>query len=91
MIFTAWLIAALSFSGPSRHLLAAAQEMDPMSTMHCSYRGHMDMASQKCQCMSGFTGPDCSQRLCDVGRAWADYGSADGVAHAKWTECSSMG
>jgi len=59
--------------------------------MHCSFRGHMNMTTQRCECMSGFTGPDCSQRLCDVGRAWADYAASADNAHAKWTECSSMG
>jgi hypothetical protein len=59
--------------------------------MSCSYRGHVDPVTQRCQCMSGFTGPDCSQRLCEVGRAWADYSTGTDAAHAKWTECSAMG
>jgi len=59
--------------------------------VHCNLRGMMNATSQKCMCVSGWTGPDCSQQLCAVGYAWADYVTGDNKAHRKWTECSSMG
>ncbi|CAM9210082.1 unnamed protein product, partial [Laminaria digitata] len=44
-----------------------------------------------CSCLSGFRGPDCSLRMCPVGRAWIDYPSAPNTAHADGVECSNMG
>jgi hypothetical protein len=57
----------------------------------CRYRGQLNKTDLTCACVSGFTGPDCSQRLCAVGNAWTDYATGDGEAHARWTECSNMG
>ena len=59
--------------------------------VHCSLHGHLDPASHKCTCVSGWTGPDCSQRLCPTARAWVDYPSANDTAHSKFTECSGIG
>ena len=46
---------------------------------------------ETCICDYGFSGPDCSLRLCPAGRAWADYASANNTAHARHVECSNMG
>ena len=43
-----------------------------------------------CLCISGFTGYDCSQRVCPSAKAWADFPSANNIAHAPFTECSNM-
>ena len=44
-----------------------------------------------CVCDVGFTGPDCSERICPSGRAWVDYPTGNTTAHAKFFECSNMG
>ena len=46
---------------------------------------------ETCVCDYGFSGPDCSLRLCPAARAWSDYASANNTAHAKHVECSNMG
>jgi len=43
-----------------------------------------------CLCHEGFTGPDCSQRICPYGTAWADKTTAIDTAHAD-SECSGAG
>jgi len=58
---------------------------------HCSYHGHLNINDHSCICQNGWTGPDCSQRLCPSGVAWADYPSAQDTAHEKFIECSNMG
>lgn len=49
-----------------------------------------DEATITCSCFEGYHGGDCSYRLCPAGKAWFDFPSADGVAHAEYTECSNM-
>lgn len=44
-----------------------------------------------CSCFPGFTGPDCSQRLCPAAKAWTDFPVANNLAHNNYTECSNMG
>lgn len=34
--------------------------------------------------MSGYAGPDCSQKLCEVGNAWVDLPTADDTAHGRY-------
>jgi len=48
--------------------------------------GNYDM----CTCYPGYTGGDCSQRVCLYGRAWADAPYGDGLAH-DYLECSGNG
>uniref|UniRef100_A0A7S3JTR5 EGF-like domain-containing protein n=1 Tax=Aureoumbra lagunensis TaxID=44058 RepID=A0A7S3JTR5_9STRA len=62
----------------------------------CSGHGHCaeDVTTgldETCVCWDGYTGPDCSQRVCPSGRAWIDYATANNTAHAEYTECSNMG
>ena len=46
---------------------------------------------ETCICDYGFSGPDCSLRLCPAARAWSDYASSNNTAHAKHVECANMG
>ena len=43
-----------------------------------------------CLCISGFTGFNCSQRVCPSAKAWADFPTTNNIAHAPYTECSNM-
>lgn len=57
----------------------------------CSGHGMCgDSAVGSCHCFPGFTGGDCSLRLCPAGTAWVDFPSENNVAHADFAECSNM-
>ncbi|RYG68946.1 hypothetical protein EON64_03975 [archaeon] len=43
-----------------------------------------------CWCYDGFSGPDCSDRTCPKGQAWADKPTGIDTAHSL-TECSNRG
>ena len=65
--------------------IVAAQEA---LNSHCSMRGMINASSSKCTCVSGWTGPDCSLRLCAVGFAWADYATDnDKARHGRRGGC----
>ena len=44
----------------------------------------------RCVCNKGYTGADCSMRLCQTGPAWADIPFGKDLAHAE-KECSNKG
>ena len=59
----------------------------------CSGHGWCDSGDRRCRCYAGYQGPDCSERLCPVGPAWADHPDAltvSDVAHPE-VECSNRG
>lgn len=62
-------------------------------TVSCS--GHGECAGNPtyyCSCSDGWTGADCSNRLCPKDVAWFTYPQADDVAHiTEQVECSNVG
>ena len=44
-----------------------------------------------CECADGWTGGDCSERTCGMGRSWFSYPLADDLVHSARSECSDMG
>ena len=44
----------------------------------------------RCSCSAGYTGAECSERLCSADAAWFDRPSGDNKAHSE-LECSNMG
>ncbi|OWZ15600.1 Tenascin [Phytophthora megakarya] len=47
--------------------------------------------SYRCSCAKGWSGGDCSERLCHSSYSWFSYPSGDNVAHQVRTECSDAG
>ena len=56
----------------------------------CRGNGLLHNGSRVCECFPGFTGFDCSLRVCPSAKAWVDYPHGDNLAHAEYTECSNM-
>lgn len=56
----------------------------------CSKNGVCKNPGRECSCFEGFTGADCSLKLCPQGLAWADVASGIDKAH-NLAECSNMG
>ena len=59
--------------------------------IQCSAHGVCETPSYRCACSEGWTGGDCSERLCPSGLSWFSYPVANEVAHATSTICSDMG
>mmetsp|Transcript_10842 Transcript_10842/g.14124 ORF Transcript_10842/g.14124 Transcript_10842/m.14124 type:complete len:663 (+) Transcript_10842:334-2322(+) len=55
-----------------------------------SCSAHGTCVDRVCECYAGFTGADCSERLCPFAAAWADQATATDTAHND-AECSNMG
>lgn len=45
----------------------------------------------RCSCSNGWTGADCSEMTCPLGRSWFSLPTDDDTAHFERTECSDMG
>ena len=56
----------------------------------CSGSGECTNPGRECICFDGFTGADCSRRLCPFGAAWADIAIGVDLAHSP-AECSNRG
>jgi hypothetical protein len=57
---------------------------------NCNLHGRCHTPGAQCKCFDGYTGADCSQKMCPFGLAWADHASGVDIAHIS-TECSNMG
>ncbi|GMF43063.1 unnamed protein product [Phytophthora fragariaefolia] len=58
----------------------------------CSGHGTCSKSpTYRCACAKGWTGADCSERVCPFGYSWFGYPSDDNVAHQLRSECSSAG
>lgn len=62
----------------------------PGSTQ-CSGHGFCNTGTFRCSCSVGWTGGDCSLRVCPTGRSWFDIPSGPNTAHRTWATCSNMG
>lgn len=56
----------------------------------CSSHGRCDSPGRQCECFEGFTGADCSLRVCPFSNAWTDQAVGIDNAHNS-AECSNMG
>jgi hypothetical protein len=56
-----------------------------------SYYSWSDEDIVNCQCYDGFTGPDCSLKVCPSATAWADMPFGNDTAHQPFVECSNFG
>lgn len=59
--------------------------------IQCSGHGVCDTQSYRCYCSEGWSGGDCSERVCPMGRSWFSYPSKDNVAHFNYATCGDMG
>jgi len=51
---------------------------------------YIHLYKYRCKCAKGYTGGDCSQRICPSGLAWSDQAIATDIAHQP-IECSNRG
>ena len=56
---------------------------------HCSYNGICN-TDGRCECVAGFKGSDCSERVCPLGSAFSDIAYSTDSAHRN-VECSNRG
>ena len=57
----------------------------------CSNQGVCDNATKTCSCQIGYTGMDCSLRICPLGPSWFSYPTGNNHGHDELVECSNMG
>ena len=56
----------------------------------CTGKGRCTTPGRICQCFDGYTGADCSLKVCPFHEAWTDQAVSTDVAHLP-AECSNMG
>lgn len=56
----------------------------------CNGHGRCSSPGRTCECIAGYTGADCSEKLCPFGSAWVDIAISEDKAH-QLSECSNMG
>lgn len=69
-------------------LLCTTTSVHSSCPNQCSFQGKC--VASFCECFDGFTGGDCSERLCPSAEAWLDVASSTDSAHAR-AECANMG
>ena len=57
----------------------------------CSRQGSCNAATTHCDCFQGFTGHDCSLRVCPSGIRWLGMVTATDTLHTTVAECSGAG
>jgi hypothetical protein len=71
--------------------LVGVHAVVPVCPNECNGNGLCSNGPQGyCLCYAGYIGVDCSLRTCPSAKAFADFPSANNVAHADYTECSNM-
>lgn len=85
MKFHSFIVAALV------HVIifACCSNSEPCPNL-CSSHGRCFSPGKQCECFEGFTGADCSERVCAFGKAWVDQATGVDQAHNQ-AECSNMG
>lgn len=70
-------------------MLTRLHSINALCPNACSMQGSCNHFN-RCDCYSGFTGGDCSERLCAHGKAWSDEATGTDVAHNQ-AMCSNRG
>eukprot|EP00957_Ditylum_brightwellii_P148284 11289900-Ditylum_brightwellii.AAC.1 len=67
--------------------VSAISDCPGVGVIPCNNHGICDLNTKRCECEEGFTGGDCSLRICDFGWSWFSYPRKDNVGHDEWEEC----
>lgn len=77
--------------GDCGHITSGTSVATCPGSTQCSGHGFCNSGTFRCSCSSGWTGGDCSMRVCPTGRSWFDIPSGPNTAHTTWATCSNMG